>query len=216
MVRSIFHSRAAVLFGALAFALYCAVIVGANWLVAVGHPDPIPVGFGLLAPSGVLLAGLAFSFRNLTQQSLGRRFGFAAIAIGTLISATFFSANVKLTESSVLPLAIASGVSFFLSETVDAFFWTWLRENKGWWTRAMAVGDLAGQAVDSAIFLFLAFGAPSVLLFLGGQILGKSYTVYPAMGALYLLKRYKPRLLNLHVHHPTFRVVNLRRAQGTS
>ena len=31
------------------------------------------MGFGLMAPAGVYFAGLAFTFRDLTQEKLGRR-----------------------------------------------------------------------------------------------------------------------------------------------
>ena len=170
------------------FVFYVASIVGANWLLA--HFDPIPVGFGLMAPAGVILAGFAFSFRNLTQLALGRAFGFAAIAVGALLSATVFQSDVKL--GGVLPIWAASGVAFAFSETADALVWTKLRE-RGWWARAMGLGDLAGQVIDSIIFLVLAFGSIDFLL---GQIVGKNYTIIPAMLLMTYLARRAERIRN--------------------
>jgi uncharacterized PurR-regulated membrane protein YhhQ (DUF165 family) len=165
----------------LPFAAYIACIAGANW--AISTFGLIPVGFGLVAPAGVLFAGFTFTFRNLTQQTLGRRFGFAAIGIGALLS---MLVTDKVTiPGGVLPLWLASGVSFALSESADALVWTKLRE-RDWWARAMGLGDFAGQVVDSIIFLALAFGSLELLL---GQIVGKQYTIWPAMLLMLLWKR---------------------------
>ena len=51
--------------------LYVATIFAANWAIAAF--GVVPVGFGLMAPAGVYFAGLAFTFRDLTQEKLGRR-----------------------------------------------------------------------------------------------------------------------------------------------
>lgn len=159
---------------------YIACIVGANWAVATF--GPVPVGFGLVAPAGVYFAGLTFTFRNLTQQALGRRWGFGAIAVGALLS---YAITDKTIPGAAVPLAIASGLTFALSETADALVWTKLRE-RNWWARAMGLGDFAGQVTDSAVFLALAFGS---LNFLAGQVLGKQWTIWPALLAMWLWKR---------------------------
>jgi queuosine precursor transporter len=162
------------------FAAYIVCIVAANWAVATF--GPVPVGFGLVAPAGVYFAGATFTFRNFTQQSLGRRWGFGAIALGALLS---YAVTDKTIPGAVLPLAVASGLTFALSETADALVWTKLRE-RDWWARAMGLGDLAGQVIDSAVFLALAFGS---LEFLAGQILGKQWTIWPALLGMWLWKR---------------------------
>ena len=66
------------------FVLYIACIVLANYAIVTF--GVVPIGFGLLAPAGVLFAGLTFTFRNLTQQQMGRRYGFLAIAVGAALS----------------------------------------------------------------------------------------------------------------------------------
>lgn len=154
---------------------YVLSIVLANWLVATVQPVVVWPSPELRAPAGVFAAGLCFTFRNLVQQTLGRTFGFVAIALGALLSATLFQSNVML--GGVLPLPLASGLTFALSEGVDAVVWTRLRQ-RDWWTRAMLLGDVAGQVVDSAVFLLLAFGS---LEFLAGQIVGKWWTLIPAL-----------------------------------
>lgn len=154
------------------FVAYIATIVLANW--AISTFGIVPVGLGLMAPAGVYFAGLTFTFRNATQQTLGRKFGFLAIAIGAALS-WFISPQVQLGGPLALPLA--SGLSFLLSETADALVWTRLRR-QGWWARAMGLGDLTGQIVDSAVFLALALGSIELL---AGQVIGKQWTIWPAL-----------------------------------
>jgi hypothetical protein len=64
---------------ALVLLAYIACVPAANWLI--GHvgvvcvprgPCLIPVGFGLTAPSGVLLAGLALVLQFLAGQLVGK------------------------------------------------------------------------------------------------------------------------------------------------
>jgi len=134
---------------------YIATIFAANW--AITTFGLVPVGFGLLAPAGVYFAGLAFTFRDLTQDALGRRWTYAAIIIGAALSG-FLSG----------PLALASGTAFLFSETADFLVYTPLHRRH--WLAAVAASNTVGLVVDSALFLFLAFGS---LEFLAGQIVGK-------------------------------------------
>lgn len=137
--------------------LYVTTIFGANW--AITTYGIVPVGFGLMAPAGVFFAGLAFTFRDLTQDALGRRWTYGAILIGAALSA-FLSG----------PLALASGIAFLLSESLDLAVYTPLRARR--WLLAVAASNVVGLVVDSAVFLLLAFGS---LEFLAGQIIGKFY-----------------------------------------
>src|ERR1700684_2454431 len=100
-------------FGIIALLAFLACIPLANWLILhVGTicvpngPCLVPVAPGLMAPSGVLTVGVALVLRDVVQRCLGLRFGLAAIAIGTVLSA--FVAPPSL--------VIASGVAFALSE----------------------------------------------------------------------------------------------------
>jgi queuosine precursor transporter len=152
---------------------YIACIVGANWAIVTF--GVVPVGFGLVAPAGVYLAGFTFAFRNFVQTTLGRRWGFAAIGIGAVLS---YAVTDKITiPGGLLPLAVASGLTFAFSETADALVWSQLRE-RHWWIRAMGAGEAAGMVIDSIIFLTLALGS---LELLAGQILGKLWTIVPVI-----------------------------------
>ncbi|WP_264861180.1 hypothetical protein, partial [Klebsiella pneumoniae] len=67
-----------------------------------GGPCIIPVGFGLMAPSGVLMVGLALVLRDLVQRWLGLGWSLAGVAAGAALS--WFVAPPAL--------ALASGAAF--------------------------------------------------------------------------------------------------------
>jgi uncharacterized PurR-regulated membrane protein YhhQ (DUF165 family) len=151
----------------LPLAGYIATIFGANWAIATF--GLVPVGFGLLAPAGVYFAGLAFTFRDLTQDQLGRAWTFGAILVGAGLSAL------------VSPqFALASGAAFLLSETADLLVYSPLKERH--WLGAVALSNTVGLVVDSALFLALAFGS---LAFLPGQIVGKAWMTALAVAVLW-------------------------------
>lgn len=144
--------------------LYVGTILAANWSVAnlgdCSNPGPcvVPVWFGVYAPSGVLWAGLAFTLRDLTQESLGKRWSVAAILVGAGLS--WFV--------SPAPIALASGAAFLVSEALDFAVYQPLRSRN--WLGAVALSNVVGFVADSALFLWLAFGS---LAFIGGQLVGK-------------------------------------------
>jgi queuosine precursor transporter len=139
----------------IAFLAYVATIVAAN--VAITYVGMVPVGFGLLAPAGVYCAGVSFTARDWLQESAGRGMTVAAIVCGALLSA-FLSPS----------LALASGLAFLVSEGVDMLVYTPLRERS--WLGAVALSNTVGLVIDSALFLYLAFGS---LDFLAGNVVGK-------------------------------------------
>lgn len=150
---------------------YIGTVFAANWALATF--GLVPVGFGLLAPAGVYFAGLAFTFRDLTQDQLGRAWTFGAILVGAGLSAL------------VSPqFALASGAAFLLSETADLMVYSPLRERH--WLGAVALSNTVGLVVDSALFLALAFGS---LAFLPGQIVGKAWMTALAVGLLWAMRR---------------------------
>jgi uncharacterized PurR-regulated membrane protein YhhQ (DUF165 family) len=117
----------------------------------------VPVAPGLVAPAGVYVVGLALVLRDLLRERAGLRATFAAIVAGSLLSAI------------IAPrLALASGVAFLLSETADALVYEPLRERGR--TLARATSQVVGAAIDSAVFLWLAFGS---LAYFPGQLTGK-------------------------------------------
>ena len=136
--------------GAVALAVYGGSILAANWLIrnvgTVTLPDGthlLPVGFGLLAPSGSSAAGVTFVARDVGQRTMGRRAAIAAVVAGTLLSA--------LVDPR---LALASGSAFFFSEMVDLAVYTPLERRN--FALAVLLSGVAGSIVDSVIFLGVA------------------------------------------------------------
>ena len=158
-------TRRSTVFVAAALAIYCGSIVVANWLVLnvgpVVLPDGshlVPVGFGLMAPSGAFAAGITFVARDVVQRAAGRRWALIAVAVGTVLSVL------------VSPrLAVASGSAFLFSELVDFAVYTPLQERR--FVVAVVLSGIAGSVVDSVIFLGLA-GIPLAAA-LPGMLLAK-------------------------------------------
>lgn len=160
-------------------AAFAATIPAANWLIGnVGTecipngPCLLPVGFGLHAPSGVLMIGAALVLRDAVHEAGGIRAALFAIAIGAVLA--WFVAPPAL--------VLASVAAFLLAELADLAVYTPLRKRQ--LGMAVLASGLVGSVVDSAVFLWLAFGS---LDFMAGQVLGKlwmSVLVLP-----FLLKR---------------------------
>ena len=160
---------------------YVGTIFGANY--AIGHwgwcspngPCLIPVGFGLMAPSGVLFVGLALTLRDLAQDRLGRRPILLAIVAGAALSALLSPA-----------LALASGAAFLVSELADFAVYTPLRE-RGHQVAGVLASNAVGSAIDSALFLWLAFGSLDFIL---GQVVGKWEMTLLTVAVLWGWRRY--------------------------
>jgi uncharacterized PurR-regulated membrane protein YhhQ (DUF165 family) len=153
----------------------------ANWML--GHvgtlcpahgPCLIPVAPGLMAPSGVVMIGIALVLRDLVQRRLGVGFSAAAVIAGALLSVL------------VAPpaLALASGAAFLLSEGIDLAVYTPLARRR--LITAVVLSSFVGLVVDSVVFLWLAFGS---LEFLAGQIVGKAWMVLLSIPFVHYLRR---------------------------
>lgn len=151
----------------LSFSVFAATIPAANWLIGnvgtVCVPDGpclVPVGFGLMAPSGVLMIGLALVLRDWLHEIAGWRWSAVAVVVGALLSLAF----------SPPAIAIASGAAFLMAEMADLAVYARLRERG----KALAVmaSQIVGAALDSALFVWIAFGS---LEFSAGTTLAKIY-----------------------------------------
>ena len=172
--------------GIVFLVLFALTIPAANWMI--GHlgtvcppqgPCLIPVAPGLMAPSGVVMIGLALVFRDLVQRRLGLAAALGAILLGAALSA--FLAPPAI--------VIASAVAFLLSELADLLVYTPLQRRR--FVLAVVLSSLVGLVVDSAVFLYLAFGS---LDFLWGQIVGKAWMVLLAIPIVQWLRRRDERL----------------------
>ena len=132
-----------------------------------------------MAPSGVLMVGLALVLRDIVQRRLGPLAGLGAIAVGALISATLAPPAIVL----------ASVAAFLLSELADFAVYTPLQRRR--FVTAVFASSVVGLVVDSLVFLHLAFGS---LDFLAGQIIGKAWMVLLALPLMHLLRRRDERL----------------------
>ena len=172
--------------GYIFLVLFCLTIPAANWLI--GHvgtvcvpngPCLVPVAPGIMAPSGVLMIGLALVLRDLVQRRLGVEFGIGAIIVGAAISASLAPPT----------LVVASAAAFLLSEFADFAVYTPLARRR--LVVAVIASSVVGLVVDSIVFLWLAFGS---LEFLVGQIIGKLWMVLLAIPFVMYMRRRDERI----------------------
>lgn len=172
--------------GLIYLALFTACIPAANWLIQhVGTicvpngPCLIPVAPGVMAPSAVLVVGLAFVLRDLVQRRLGVGFAALAVIVGAALSSFLAPPS----------LVIASGVAFLISEFADLAVYTPLQKRR--LVLAVVASSIVGLIVDSIIFLQLAFGNLDHLL---GQVIGKSWMVLLAIPLIMWIRARDERL----------------------
>lgn len=162
-------------------AAFLATIPAANWMIGnVGTycvpdgPCLIPVAPGLMAPSGVLMIGLALVLRDWLHETSGAVWVLLCIVVGGVVS-------LGIAHPA---LALASATAFFLAELADMAVYTPLRRQR--LVLALALSGLVGSVVDSAVFLWLAFGS---LDYLAGQVVGKLWMTALAVPVLLASRR---------------------------
>lgn len=160
---------------------YAATIPAANWMISnVGTfcvpdgPCLIPVFPGVMAPSGVLMIGLALILRDAVHEILGARWAVGAIIAGAILS-------YLLADPFI---ALASLAAFAISEFSDFAVYSKLRERSKY--LAMGASGIVGSIIDSVIFLWLAFGS---LAHVEGQIIGKIGVTLIATAAVWFWRR---------------------------
>jgi queuosine precursor transporter len=160
---------------------YLACVPIANWLI--GHvgtfcvpqgPCLVPVGFGLSAPSGVVVVGFALVLRDLVQRTSGIAWAVAATACGCALSWAVADPHI----------ALASAAAFLVSEAVD--FGVYTATQRRGLVVAVATSAGAGLVADSVVFLWTAFGS---LDFLAGQIVGKAEAVMVSLPVIWCGRR---------------------------
>jgi uncharacterized PurR-regulated membrane protein YhhQ (DUF165 family) len=166
--------------------LFGLTIPAANWLI--GHvgtvcppagPCLVPVAPGVMAPSGVVMIGIALVLRDLVQRRLGVSWAVGAILAGAALSA------------AIAPpaLVVASVVAFLLSELADLAVYTPLARRR--LVLAVVLSGLVGLVIDSVAFLWLAFGS---LDFLAGQVIGKAWMIVLSIPFVAWLRRRDERV----------------------
>jgi uncharacterized PurR-regulated membrane protein YhhQ (DUF165 family) len=160
---------------------FVATVYAANWLV--NHYGPIRVWpTDLIAPAGVYVVGLAFLLRDTVARLSSNWLALALIGLGTGLTAIFVDAR----------LAGASAAAFAASEVVSLAVFYALRGNSGGPVvlgTAVASSSVVGAALDSVIFLGIAF---SSLAFFEGQFVAKVTVTALAFPFVLLARRKVP------------------------
>lgn len=156
----------------IVLALYLLSIVAG--VVAIDLFGVVPIPGGFMAPAAVYVVGVTLILRDwLHELFADRRPVFLAIVAGAVISALFSPG-----------LALASGVAFLVSETLDMGVYEQIRSRLNSVPAGMAVSNAVSIPVDSLIFLTLAFGS---LEFFWGQVIGKAIATVIAIVVLVAL-----------------------------
>jgi queuosine precursor transporter len=157
----------------LLVALYLLTVLAAN--LAVQYIGLVPVAPGLVAPAGVYFVGLVLVLRDFVHERYGIRGSLIAIGFGSLLSLLLASPQ----------LVLASVVAFAVAELLDLLVYVPTRRRLGFvW--GVALSGIVGSIIDSALFLWLAFGS---LDFFAGQLVGKLAMTAAAVVVLTLARR---------------------------
>lgn len=145
----------------------------------------VPLQFGIfIVPTGTLLVGATFIFRDLVQNKYGRAKTYLFIFIALILSAV-----VSFMLGDTLLIVMASAISFVVSETADTEIYTRLKLPLAW---RVFYSGIVGGVLDSVIFVVIGLsplGAnilpwEAVPAAISGQIIVK--TIIQMFGALIL------------------------------
>jgi queuosine precursor transporter len=158
-------------------AAYVGLVILANWLASayIVHVPLTPY----VAPAGVFAIGAILVLRDWMQQLRGLLWTMPLVYAAGLIS---WGVGDAAGWTALEKIAVASVVAFTVSETVEAVVFTPLRRRS--LSLGVALSGTVGLAIDSWLFLTLAFGSTA---FFWGQFWGKFEMV--AIGTLLTLAR---------------------------
>jgi uncharacterized PurR-regulated membrane protein YhhQ (DUF165 family) len=120
------------------------------------------------------MIGAALVFRDMVQEAGGIRAALFAILLGGVLSFTF----------APPALVVASVAAFVLAELADLAVYTPLRKRAIY--AAVIASGMVGSVIDSAVFLWMAFGS---LDFIAGQVVGKMWMSILAAPLVMLMRR---------------------------
>lgn len=165
-------------------AVYIGSIVLANWLTT--RFGLIAVFPGLLTTAGTVAVGGAIMTRDLLQDAAGRIAVLLAIGAGAAISYGVSSHQI----------AVASGLTFLVAESLEFAVYTPLRRRAGWgtgkWGGIVGVANVTGAVADTFLFLWLA-GFPMTVPVVGGQLVGKAYVTAAVVALAMAIRRARPQ-----------------------
>ncbi len=117
--------------------LYLLLVPLVNWSFAAVPTVPMPDG-GEWPPMAIV-TGLVLVFRDFTQREIGH-YVFIPLLIGVYLSYEMAGAEI----------ALASGLAFLVSETVDWAVYTFTKKPL---SARIMLSSLIGAPIDSAVFL---------------------------------------------------------------
>lgn len=163
-------------------ALYITLVLVSNLMAAkiVAYDFYL---FTLFAPAATIFFSVTFLLSDIINERFGRAEAQRAIILAALaqvafiaytyialvmVPAPFFGgqAAFEFVLSAVPRIAIAGVVTFFVSETLDAYLYAWFRqltEGRHLWMR-YALSSIPAMLIDSTLFVVLAFGGIQPLL----------------------------------------------------
>jgi queuosine precursor transporter len=186
----------------LLITLYIACELIAN----ISAAKPVEIG-GIVAPGGVFIYALTFTLIDLVNERMGkvgaRHVVYAAFA-ANLLFALYSMMIVALPSPAYYPhaaafaailgttprIVAASLVSYIISSLIDVeIFAAWKKRiGRYKWARVLA-SNTVSTAVDSALFVTLAFGGTLPLLpLIGGQYLVKMVVTVVSLPLIYATK----------------------------
>lgn len=159
---------------------YVGLVILANWLASAYHWH-VPLT-PYIAPAGVFAIGWILVLRDWMQQLHGLWKTMPLVYAAGLIS---WGIGDLAGWTALQKIAVASIVAFSASETLEAAVFTPLCNRN--LPVAVALSSTVGLALDSWLFLWIAFGSQA---FFWGQFWGKFEMVVLGV-SLTALRRYK-------------------------
>lgn len=142
--------------------LYVGLAVLANWLASKWT---VPVGFGFLAPAGVWAIAFVLVIRDWLNQ-ISPKFSVLLIPVASILT---YGIGEVAGFAGLQKIALASVAAFCVSELAEFCVFSPIRKKH--FTLGVALSGSVGLALDSYVFLTLAFGS---LAFMDGQLVGKA------------------------------------------
>ncbi|MEV6267581.1 VUT family protein [Kribbella sp. NPDC051936] len=185
------RTKAAVGMTALLAVLFLTSAAASNWAInnigrnnGLDSPHTVPIGWGLQAPSGVVLIGLMFAVRDSLHERIGLRGTLLLIATASAVSAIVAPPT----------LVVASGFTMLVAESSDALVYQRLRAAGRFMAAAMS--NVVSSLLDSVLFLTVAFGAAAALAGSLALFIGKLQASLVVMLVLNVARRLasSPRL----------------------
>lgn len=139
--------------------------------------------FALFAPAATIFFSVTFLLSDIINEHFGRAEAqraiiYAALAQVAFVAFTYIAlvmepapffggqAAFEFVLSAVPRIALAGLVTFFVSETLDAYLYSWFRkltEGRHLWLR-YALSSIPAMFIDSTLFVVLAFAGVQPLL----------------------------------------------------